>query len=71
LAGGGGGGKGSSNGIPFMIQGTTSNPQVIPDVGGMATSAIKGGVVPGSKGSTASAATGLVGGLLGKKKSPQ
>src|SRR5277367_2906314 len=64
LAGGGGGGKGSSNGIPFMIQGTTSNPQVIPDVGGMATSAIKGGVVPGSKGSTASAATGLVGGLL-------
>ena len=71
LAGGGGGGKGSSNGIPFMIQGTTSNPQVIPDVGGMATSAIKGGVVPGSKGTTASAATGLVGGLLGKKKSPQ
>jgi AsmA protein len=71
LAGGGGGGKGSSNGIPFMVQGTTSNPQVIPDVGGMATSAIKGGVVPGSKGSTASAATGLVGGLLGKKKSPQ
>jgi len=71
LAGGGGGGKGSSNGIPFMIQGTTSNPQVIPDVGGMATSAIKGGVVPGSKGSTASAATGLVGGLLGKKKTPQ
>ena len=54
-----------------MIQGTTSNPQVIPDVGGMATNAIKGGVVPGTKGGTASAATGLVGGLLGKKKTPQ
>ena len=71
FTGGGGGGKGSGNGIPFMIQGTTSNPQVIPDVGGMATSAIKGGVVPGAKGSTTSAATGLVGGLLGKKKTPQ
>ncbi len=71
FTGGGGGGKGSGNGIPFMIQGTTSNPQVIPDVAGMATSAIKGGVVPGAKGSTASAATGLVGGLLGKKKTPQ
>jgi len=70
LTGGGRGGKGSSNGIPFIVQGTTSNPQVIPDAGAIAGNAIKGGVT-GGQGSPADAATGLVGGLLGKKKTPQ
>jgi AsmA protein len=68
--GGGGGSKSGNNGIPFIVQGTTSNPVVLPDVGGMAKNALKG-TVPGGQGSPASAATGLVGGLLGKKKAPQ
>ena len=49
-------------GIPFKIQGTTSNPTFVPDVGGIATSAAKGALqksVPNS--------TGLSG-ILGKKK---
>jgi AsmA protein len=75
LGGGGGGGKGSNNGIPFMVQGTTSNPQVIPDVGGMAGNAMKGqipgGGAAGASGGAAGAATSALGGLLGgKKKSP-
>jgi AsmA protein len=70
LTGGGGGSKSGNNGIPFIVQGTTSNPVVLPDVGGMAKNALKG-TVPGGQGSPANAATGLVGGLLGKKKAPQ
>src|SRR5580692_7402317 len=70
LTGGGGGSKSGNNGIPFIVQGTTSNPVVLPDVGGMAKNALKG-AVPGGQGSPANAATGLVGGLLGKKKAPQ
>jgi len=70
LTGGAGGSKGGNNGIPFIVQGTTSNPQVIPDVSGVAKNALKGSV-PGAQGSPANAATGLVGGLLGKKKTPQ
>jgi AsmA protein len=70
LTGGGGGSKSGNNGIPFIVQGTTSNPVVLPDVGGMAKNALKS-TVPGGQGSPANAATGLVGGLLGKKKAPQ
>lgn len=70
LTGGGGGSHSSSNGIPFIVQGTTSNPVVLPDVSGMAKNALKGSV-PGGQGSPANAATGLVGGLMGKKKTPQ
>lgn len=62
---------GGNNGIPFSIQGTTSNPQFVPDMAGVAGSvasgAIKGAVsgkVPGVKG----APTEALGGLLGKKK---
>ena len=62
---------GGSNGIPFSIQGTTSNPSFVPDVAGVAGSvasgAIKGAVsgkVPGVKG----APTEALGGLLGRKK---
>ena len=70
LTGGGGGSKSGNNGIPFTVQGTTSNPQVIPDVSGVAKNAITNGVV-GNPVSKANVATGLTGGLLGKKKTPQ
>ena len=56
----GGGGK---NGIPFAIQGTTSDPKFVPDIGGVAGSLAKGalqGVVPGK--------VPNLGGLFGKKK---
>lgn len=68
LAGGGGrtAGKSSNGGIPFTIHGTTSSPQVLPDVGGAIGSVAKG-VIPG-KVNPANAATKSLGGLLGKKK---
>lgn len=64
------GGKGGSGGggIPFMIQGTTSNPTFLPDVKGMASSAAKGaieGAVSGKGGSNNPA--GALGGLFKKK----
>src|SRR5580692_9211718 len=65
---GSGGGGGSSKGIPFIVQGTTSNPQVIPDAKAIAVNAAKG-AVPG--GGATGAAASTLGGLLGKKKTPQ
>ncbi len=77
--GGGGGGGGCKSGttIPFMIEGTTSDPKFIPDAGGLAAGMVKsqlgcaGGLVPGAgKGQTPNPTTltkGL-GGLLGGKK---
>ena len=60
--------------IPFAIQGTTSNPKFIPDVGGIAAgaaaSAVQGaiqGKVPG----VPSSATDALGGLFGKKQPKQ
>ena len=75
LMGGGGGGKSSGGGIPFSITGTTSSPQVVPDVAGMAGNLAKGGAglgVGAAKGSAgaAGAAAGALGGLLGGKKKP-
>jgi AsmA protein len=70
FTGGGGGGGGSSNGIPFIVQGTTSNPQVIPDTKSMAVGAAKG-AIPGGQGGATGAAAGALGGLFGKKKTPQ
>jgi AsmA protein len=62
-----GSGKG---GIPFVIEGTTSNPHFIPDMKGMA-----GGIAKGAMGDVLSgknAVTGnpvnAIGGLLGKKQ---
>jgi AsmA protein len=60
--------SGSEGGIPFLVQGTTSNPQIIPDVGGMAGNAVKSTAMIGTK--PAGAAAGALGGLLGKKKKP-
>lgn len=64
---GAGGGKG---GIPFKIQGTTSNPIFVPDMAGLAGSMAKGtvGDVAGA-GAAGGKAVGAVGGLFGKKKS--
>ena len=59
-----GSGKG---GIPFAIEGTTSDPKFVPALGGVAagvaTGAVKGaaGAVPGATAAPASAVTGLVG----------
>jgi AsmA protein len=82
--GGGGGSKNckSQTTVPFQIQGTTSDPKFIPDVGGLAAGMLKsqlgcaaggvpGGVVPGVGGSNPADAIGQLGGLLGKKKKPQ
>ena len=66
-AGGLTGGKSSGGGIPFAIRGTTSNPQVLPDLGGMVGNAAKG-MVPGGQANPAGAATKTLGGLFGKKK---
>ena len=59
---GGGKSSSSSNGIPFRIQGTTSDPIFIPDVAGMAT-----GMLKGQTGNAGSGASGILGGLFGKK----
>ena len=67
LAGGGGrSGGNSGGGIPFTIHGTTSSPQVLPDIGGTVGNVAKG-VIPGN-GNPANAVTKTLGGLLGKKK---
>jgi AsmA protein len=76
LTGAGGGCK-SGTTVPFMVQGTTSDPKFVPDVGGLAANMLKsqlncvGGAVPGTtKGqSPADAVSGLTG-LFGKKKKP-
>ena len=55
------------SGLPFLIQGTTSNPTFMPDVKGMVGARLKGlGAVPGATGgkSPVDALTGL----FGKKK---
>jgi AsmA protein len=75
LAGiGGSGGKG--NGIPFFIQGTTSDPKFMPDVKGMVGGQLKGGLggalggLVGGKNSSGSSPSPVdaLGGLFGKKK---
>ena len=60
------GGQGGS--VPFMIEGTTSDPKFVPDVKGMAGSAVQqaiSGKLPGGQGNNPA---GAIGGLLGKKK---
>ena len=67
MAGIGGGGKGV--GIPFAIQGTTSNPTFIPDVGGMVGSQLQDQLksrIPGAN--TQNSPINSITGLFGKKK---
>jgi len=64
---------GTGGGIPFFIQGTTSDPRFMPDVKGMVGSQLKGGLggalggLTGKNPSSNSPADAL-GGLFGKKK---
>lgn len=57
-------------GIPFAIEGTTSNPKFIPDVGGVVAGMAKGEVTNLAKGQIPGAqnVTKGLGGILGKKK---
>ena len=74
---GGGGCKGGTTSVPFMIQGTTADPKFIPDVGGLAAGMLKsqlgcagGATAAGAKATpqTPTDAVNALGGLLGKKK---
>jgi AsmA protein len=78
---GGSKGSGCKNGttIPFMIQGTASDPKFVPDVGGVAANLLKSqlGCAGGSltnvgKSGTPTPADAVkqLGGLFGKKKNP-
>jgi AsmA protein len=78
VMGGGGASKcKSSTTVPFQIQGTTSDPKFIPDVGGLAAGMLKsqlgcvGGAVPGGLTGAKQNPAGAIqqlGGLFGKKK---
>ena len=62
------GGSGSTK-VRFAIQGTTSDPKFVPNVGAMATSAVTGIVKSQAGGALQKAQVPAgVGGLLGKKK---
>jgi hypothetical protein len=66
-----GGGAGGSTKIPFAIQGTTSDPKFVPNVGAVATAAVSG-IAQQAAGNALKGAqipSGL-GGLLGGKKKP-
>jgi len=62
--------RGGGNGIPFTVTGTTSDPKFAPDVGSIATSAIQNRAAgaTGSASDTTGQASGILGGLLGRKK---
>jgi len=55
--------------IPFMIQGTTSNPTFVPDVKGIVGGQLKG-ILGGVKAGDQSNPLGAITGLFGKKKKP-
>jgi AsmA protein len=66
--------SGSTNGIPFAIQGTTSNPHFIPDVGALgnaAAGAVQNAISGKVPGGVPSSATNALGGLLGSKQKKQ
>ena len=77
VTGGGGGGCKGATTIPFLIQGTASDPKFIPDAMGLAAGMLKsqlscaGGAASGTatQSSQADALSGLSG-LLGQKKKP-
>jgi len=79
VMGGGSGNCKSGTTVPFQIQGTTSDPKFIPDVGGLAAGMLKsqlgcaGGLATtGAKDAaqTPAGAVGALSGLFGKKKKP-
>ena len=61
----------AGGGIPFKVEGTTSNPQIVPDVGGIVggyANGLKNGAIP-SNSKDVGQAVDKLGGLLGRKKS--
>ena len=77
LGGGKGGNcKGGGTIIPFMIQGTASDPKFVPDVGGVAANMLKsqlgcaGGSIPNISNTGSQNPVDALGGLFGKKKKP-
>ncbi|MGA9884721.1 MAG: AsmA family protein [Candidatus Acidiferrales bacterium] len=62
-----GGGK-SQGGIPFKIEGTTSKPVFVPEIGAMAGNMLKGAAGIGGNKNPANQVQGVIGGLFGKKK---
>jgi AsmA protein len=64
------GARSGEGGIPFAIEGTTSNPKFIPDVGGAVAGAAKDQLRNAAKGQVPGAGnvTKGLGGILGKKK---
>jgi AsmA protein len=79
LGGGKAGGCKGGTTIPFMIQGTASDPKFVPDVGGVAAGMLKSqlGCAGGSLANVGKAGAGTpadtinaIGGLFGKKKKP-
>ncbi|MFY9561911.1 MAG: AsmA family protein [Terriglobales bacterium] len=63
------GGKGTGS-IPFLIQGTASNPTFMPDVKGMVGGQLKG-LMQGNQTGDQNNPLGAITGLFGKKKKPQ
>lgn len=67
---------GAAGGIPFKVEGTTSNPQIVPDVGGI-VGGFANGLTNGAKPAIPSNSKDLgqavdkLGGLFGRKKQPQ
>jgi hypothetical protein len=65
----GGSGKGGS--LPFTIEGTTSDPKVMPDVKGLLNSQLKSGLagqLGNATGNNGNNIQNAIGGLFGKKK---
>jgi AsmA protein len=60
----------STGGIPFKIQGTTSNPSFIPDLAGMTSGLTKGLATAPTQLPGVQNLGGAIGGLFGKKKNP-
>jgi len=57
-------------GIPFHIEGTTSNPSFVPDVGGAVAGVGKGAISGVGTVASTQGVGGSMGGLLGKNKKP-
>lgn len=61
-------GASGKGGIPFKIQGTTSSPVFVPDVGGMVSSGVLSSFQPKLPQTGQQGVGGMLGGLLEKKK---
>lgn len=62
----GGGGSAKTLTVPFTVKGTTSKPEFVPDISGVANSLVKSNL--GDTKNAASAVSGVLGGFLKKKQ---